>query len=248
MRLALLRAGFLIALVAVWELVARPLDPVLYVAPSTLPQAVGRLLSQPDIPPLLEHLGVTLRAILTAYALAVATGLGLGFVMGFWRVVARAYEPILAALYAVPSVVWYPSLMLLFGLGPASKVAFGFLLGFFPIVLAVLAGIKQADPHLLTVATSMGASRWAIYWKVLLPGMAGTLASGLRSGLALCVVGVLAGELLGSRAGIGYVINHVYNLLKTPEYVALAVIMAAIVLVIDAAAGRAEARVKRWAG
>lgn len=248
MKVLLLRAALLVAVLGAWELIARPLDPILYVAPSTLPQAVLRLLRQPDIPPLLEHLGVTMRAILTAYALAVGAGLSLGFLMGFWRVLQRTYEPILSALYAVPSVVWYPSLMLLFGLGPASKVAFGFLLGFFPIVLSVLAGIQQANRHLVTVAVSMGASRWAIYWKVLLPGMAGTLASGLRSGLALTVVGVLAGELLGSLAGVGYVINYVYNLLRTPEYVALAAIMAAVVLVIDGAAGRVEARVKRWAG
>ncbi|MDR7486971.1 MAG: ABC transporter permease subunit, partial [Armatimonadota bacterium] len=157
-----------------------------------------------------------------------------------------AYEPVVAGLYAVPSVVWYPSLMLLFGLGTASKVAFGFLLGFFPIVLAVLAGVQQVDPHLVTVARAMGAGRWTIYWKVLLPAMAGTLASGLRSGLALCTVGVLAGELLGSRAGVGFMINHVYNLLRTPEYVALAALMAAVALVVDAAAGRVEARVRRW--
>ncbi len=248
MRLALLRTGFLLGLLGAWEIIARPLNPLLYVAPSAIPQAIMRLLSQPDIPPLAEHLGVTLRTILAAYALAVGVGLALGFLLGFWQILARTYEPILAALYAVPSVVWYPSLMLLFGLGPTSKVAFGFLLGFFPIVLAVLAGIQQVDRHLVTVALSMGAGRWAIYWKVLLPGMAGTLASGLRSGLALSVVGVLAGELLGSRAGVGYVINYVYNLLRTPEYVALAVIMAALVLAIDGAAGRLEARVKRWAG
>ncbi len=248
MRDALLRAGFLVALLALWEILARPLNPVLYVAPSALPQAVLRLLGQPDIPPLFEHLSVTLRTILAAYGLAVGAGLALGFVLGFWRTLARTYEPILAALYAVPSVVWYPSLMLLFGLGPASKVAFGFLLGFFPIVLAVLAGIQQVDRHMVTVARSMGAGPWAIYWKVMLPAMGGTLAGGLRSGLALSVVGVLAGELLGSRAGIGYVINHVYNLLRTPEYVALAVIMGALILVIDGAAGRLEARVKQWTG
>jgi len=248
MRLLLWRAAFLGAALAAWEVIARPLNPVLYVAPSSVPGAVLRLLSQPDLPPLAEHLGITLRTIAAAYALAVVVGLGLGFVMGFWPLLAQAYEPIIAGLYAVPSVVWYPSLMLLFGLGPASKVAFGFLLGFFPVVLAVLAGMQQTDRHLVTVARSMGASRWAIYWKVMLPAMAGTLASGLRSGLALSTVGVLAGELLGSRAGVGFLINHVYNLLRTPEYVALAVLVAAVVLVIDVAAGRIEARAKQWSG
>src|SRR5207249_4373374 len=87
-----------------------------------------------------------------AYALAITAGLGCGFALGFNRLVGRAYGPILAALYAVPAVVWYPSLMLFFGLDAASKIAFGFLLGFFPITLAVLAGIRQVSPQLLVVA------------------------------------------------------------------------------------------------
>src|SRR5206468_1545538 len=83
------------------------------------------------------------------YALAVAAGLGCGFVLGMHRLVGRAWGPMLAALYAVPAVVWYPSLMLFFGLDAASKIAFGFLLGFFPIALAVLAGIRQVNPQLV---------------------------------------------------------------------------------------------------
>ena len=75
-----------------------------------------------------------------------------------------------------------------------------------------------------------------------------TLASGLRTGLALSVVGVLVGEILGARSGVGYVLNYVYGLLKTPEYVALVVIVGAVVLAIDTAAGLFEARAKRWAG
>src|SRR5439155_1508237 len=97
-------------------------------------------------------LALTVREIVTAYALAVAAGLGCGFMLGMHRVVGRAWGPMLAALYAVPAVVWYPSPMLFFGLDAASKIAFGFLLGFFPIALAVLAGIRQVNPQLVVVA------------------------------------------------------------------------------------------------
>jgi ABC-type nitrate/sulfonate/bicarbonate transport system permease component len=242
------RGLFLLALLAVWEAAARPLDPVLYVAPSAIPAALLRVLRVQDMPPLPEHLWVTLQEIAAAYALAVTAGLWIGFLLGLRPLLGRIYEPILSALYAIPSVIWYPSLMLFFGLGPASKIAFGFLLGFFPIVLSVLAGVRQVDRHLITVATSLGAGPWAIFRKVVLPGMASTLASGLRTGLALSVVGVLVGEILGSRSGVGYVINYVYGLLRTPEYVALVVIVGAVVLAIDTAAGLFEARAKRWAG
>lgn len=242
------RAAILLGALVVWEVVARPLNPVLYIAPSRLPAALARMLSVRDLPPLTEHVWLTFKEIVAAYALAVAAGLWLGFLLGLRRTLGRIYEPLLAALYAVPSVVWYPSLMLFFGLGSASKIAFGLLLGFFPIVLSVLAGIRQAPQHLITVARSMGATPGAVFRKVMLPAMASTMVGGFRAGLALSVVGVLVGEILGARAGLGYVINYAYGLLMTGEYAVLVMLAAGAVLAIDGAGALLEARVKRWAG
>jgi ABC-type nitrate/sulfonate/bicarbonate transport system permease component len=242
------RLGILVAILAVWEAVAAPLNPLFYIRPSVLPGTLLGMWRVPDLPPLGEHVWLTLREIAGAYVLAVAAGLWLGFLLGLRRTVGRIYEPLLAALYAVPSVVWYPSLMLFFGLGSASKIAFGVALGFFPIVLSVLAGIRQVPATLVTVAQSMGARPFTVFRKVMLPAMASTMVGGLRAGLALSVVGVLVGEILGSRAGIGYVINYAYGLMMTREYAVLALLAAAAVLALDTAGALVEARVKRWAG
>jgi NitT/TauT family transport system permease protein len=94
----------------------------------------------------------------------------------------------------------------------------------------------------------MGAGRWTLFRKVMLPAMASTVVGGLRSGLALSVVGVLVGELLGARAGLGYVINYAYGLMMTAEYAALVVLVAAAVLLLDGVGSVIEGRVKRWAG
>ena len=248
MRVWLWRAALLLAALVVWEISARMLNPMLYVGPSRLPAALGRVLATRDLPPLSGHLWLTLGEIAAAYALAIAGGLWVGFVLGLKQSVGRVYEPLLSTLYAVPSVIWYPSLMLFLGLGPASKIAFGFLLGFFPVTLAVLAGIRQVPATLVTVAVSMGAGQWTVFRKVMLPAMASTLAGGLRTGLALSVVGVLVGELLGARAGLGYVINYAYGLMMTAEYAALVVLVAVAVLLLDGAAALAEQRVKTWTG
>jgi ABC-type nitrate/sulfonate/bicarbonate transport system permease component len=242
------RLAVLLAALAVWEAAAAPLNPLFYVRPSALPGALVQMWRVPELPPLTEHVWLTLKEIAGAYLLAVTAGLWLGFLLGLRTTVGRIYEPLLAALYAVPSVVWYPSLMLFFGLGPASKIAFGVLLGFFPIVLSVLAGIRQVPTTLVTVARSMGARPRTVFAKVMLPAMASTMVGGLRAGLALSVVGVLVGEVLGSRAGLGYVINYAYGLMMTREYVVLAVIAAAAVLALDTAGALVEGRVKRWAG
>jgi ABC-type nitrate/sulfonate/bicarbonate transport system permease component len=242
------RLALLAALFVGWELLARALNPLLYVPPSKVFPALGTILRLEAFPYLPEHLWLTLWEILVAYGLAVAAGLGLGFGLGLWRILGQVYGPILSALYAVPSVVWYPSLMLFFGLDAASKIAFGFLLGFFPIVLTVLAGIRQVDRHLVTVACSMGARPLTLFVKVLVPSMASTLVSGLRAGLALSVVGVIVGEVLGSRTGLGHLLNHTYGLLMTPEYVALVFVAVVIVLAIDGLAALVERRAKRWSG
>ena len=178
--------------------------------------------------------------------MAIAAGLGAGFALGVNRLVGRAYGPILAALYAVPAVVWYPSLMLFFGLDAASKIAFGFLLGFFPITLAVLAGIRQVNPQLLVVARAFGADGVTAFRKVTLPAMLFTLVGGLRTGLALAVIGVIVGEVLGSKSGMGSLINHAYGLFRTPDYIALVVVTLILIVGSDAVAALLERRAQRW--
>ncbi|MGH7391791.1 MAG: ABC transporter permease, partial [Candidatus Rokuibacteriota bacterium] len=203
MRIHAARALVLLVALGAWETVARLGNPYLYVPPSAALPALADVVTLRTYPDLPEHVLLTAREIAVAYGLAVAAGLGVGFALGANRVLGRAYGPVLAALYAVPAVVWYPSLMLFFGLDAASKIAFGFLLGFFPITLAVLAGIRQVSPPLVTVARSFGASPLTVFVKVLVPGMLFTLVGGLRTGLALSVIGVIVGEVLGSKAGLG---------------------------------------------
>ena len=243
---ALARVALLLALLAAWEVGGRAANPLLTVPPSTVLPALWdlvRLRSYPDLP---ASLLLTLREIAAAYALAVLAGLGCGFALAFNRLVGRAYGPILAALYAVPAVVWYPSLMLFFGLDAASKIAFGFLLGFFPVTLAVLAGIRQVNPQLVVVARSYGAGPLTVFARVMVPAMLFTLVGGLRTGLALSVIGVIVGEILGSKAGLGALINHAYGLLRTADYVALVLVTLVLVVGSDVVASLAERRARRW--
>jgi len=244
--IALGRGALVIAGLALWEAVARLANPLLYVPPSAVVPALGRLLALESYPGLLASLGLTVEEILVAYALAVVAGLAGGFALGLNRLAGRTYGPMIAALYAVPAVVWYPSLMFFFGLGAASKIAFGLLLGFFPITLAVLAGIRQVNTHLVAVARVFGASRLRLFTAVMLPGMLFTLVGGLRTGLALTVIGVIVGEILGSKAGMGALINHAYGLFRTADYVALVLVTLVLVVATDALAGLLERRARRW--
>jgi len=240
------RAGLLLVVLGLWETVGRASNPLLAVPPSAVLPALRDLLllrSYPDLP---ANVLLTLREIAAAYALAVVAGLACGFALGFHWLIGRAWGPMLAALYAVPAVVWYPSLMLFFGLDAASKIAFGFLLGFFPVTLAVLAGIRQVNPHLVTVARAYGAGSLTVFVRVMVPAMLFTLVGGLRTALALAVVGVIVGEVLGSKRGMGALINHAYGLLRTADYVALVLVTLALVVGSDVVASLVERRARKW--
>ena len=102
MKLWLGRAVVLVVALLAWEAVARNLDPILYVGPSRLPAALGRVMSVRDLPPLGSHLWLTLGEVVVAFLLAVASGLWVGFVLGLQKTLGRIYEPLLAVLYAVP--------------------------------------------------------------------------------------------------------------------------------------------------
>jgi len=176
-----LRLALLVLLVAAWEIAGRTMNPLLGVPPSAVLPALRDLLllrSYPDLP---ASLALTVREIATAYALAVAAGVGCGFMLGMHRLVGRVWGPMLAAPNAVRAVVWYPALMLFFGLDAASKIAFGFLLGFFPVALAVLAGIRQVNPQLVVVARAYGAGTVTVFRRVMLPAMMFTLVGALRT-------------------------------------------------------------------
>ena len=246
MTIALIRVVIVLILVLAWEIAARFSNPLLAPPPSSVLPALAHTLALESYPELPRHLLFTAREIAVAYAMAVVAGLGIGFALGLYRTLGRAYGPILAALYAVPAVVWYPSLMLFFGLDSTSKIAFGFLLGFFPITLAVLAGIRQVNPHLVMVARAFGARPLATFLKVMVPAMLFTLVGGLRTGLALTVIGVIVGEILGARAGIGSLINHAYGLFRTADYVALVLVTLVLVVASDVIASLVEHRARRW--
>ncbi len=169
------------------------------------------------IPPLfLPPLSASLRVLVTDWS-AYASALWVTIARGLRRVVACVLRghfgrrgcisgsvpalralllPVASSLYAVPIVIVYPILTVWFGIGPASKIAFATLGGFFPTLLATAAGIRTIDPNLLLAARSMGASLPQLVVRVIIPAAIPTVLAGLRLGGVLAIVGVVVSEML----------------------------------------------------
>ena len=112
--------------------------------------------------------------------------------------------PIVLLLFAIPQVSLLPLVILLFGLGPAAKIAFGFSHGVLPIVMNVVAGMRDVKELHLRAARSMGASRMETIRHVILPHAVPSLFTGLRLGMTMTLLGVILAELYVSTGGIGF--------------------------------------------
>jgi ABC-type nitrate/sulfonate/bicarbonate transport system permease component len=242
----LARLAVIAALFILWEVAARWLvDPLFLSPPSQVIASLDKVFGTRGVPAALQ---LTLFELAVAFVLAVAIGLALGLAIGLQPLVRRSFFPIVLLLYGMPQVTILPLFILFFGIGAASKIAFGVTHGVFPVVVTVVAGVQNLKPILLTSARSMGASRWQIFRHVIFPHMVPSFFAGMRLGMSGVLLGVLLAELYVSIAGIGYFTTLFTQNFDPTKLLGLIGVLATMAIVLNAAVRRAENRFARWRG
>ena len=220
-------AFFVLALGGWWAVTAgHRISPLFLPAPERVAMQIGRIVRAPTLP---IDILYTMGSFAVAYALAAVAGLAVGYVVSSRRFLTRVYEPLLASLYAIPIVVFFPTFILFFGTGPNSKIALGALYAFFPIALNTIAGFTQVDGQLLAAARSMGANDAQLLRRVLIPAAFPIVATGMRIAFIACFASILAGEMIASDHGLGHQIAQSGQMMETAKmfiYVTLVVLAA----------------------
>ena len=191
-------------------------------------------------------LRLTLFELFVAFVISVGLGLAIGLAVGLNRVANRSFMPIILLLYGTPKITVLPLFILYFGIGPASKIAFGVAHGMFPIIMTAVAGMQNIKPILLTSARSMGASRWQVFRWVIFPHMIPSFFAGMRLAMSGVLLGVLLAELYVSTAGIGYFTTLFTQNFDPTKLLGLISILAAMAIVLNALVRRVETRFSRW--
>lgn len=233
----LLRIAIIVAVLGTWELVAA--SGLLYrdVVPSlaAIAVALAKTLSDPEF---YLHLGTTFYEIGLALLIGGASGLAVGLALGASRLLARAYEAFLYYLGPTPKIIFFPVMIMWFGVGAGSKVAMGAISCFFPIALNVAAGMRQIDPVLIRVGLSFRANPWQMVSKIYLPAMRHPVINGLRIGLGVALIGTLLAETKLSNRGIGFLVIQAYSLFNMPQMYALLIVLFVIAIGLNALIGR----------
>ena len=233
----LLRIAIILALLAVWEFLAHSGWLYRDVVPSLL--AIGRaladLLTSADY---YFHLGVTAAEIGTALAIGGALGLAVGILLGANRFLSKAFESYLYYLGPTPKIIFFPIMIMWFGVGPESKIALGTLSCFFPVALSVAAGMRQIDKVLIRVGKSFRANSWQMVVKIYLPAMRHPIINGIRLGLGVALIGTLLAETKLSNKGIGFLIIQAYSIFDMPRMYAMLIVLFVLAIGANALVGR----------
>ena len=195
--------AFLLALLALWELLAQAqlINALIIPPPSKILGIFFDLVWSGQIP--LQIL-VSMKRALAGYVLAAAVFVPLGIFMGLSPTVYRFFEVIVEMLRPVPPPVMIPVALLFFGLGDEMKVFVIFFSCAWPILLNTIDGVRGVDWVLLNTARSFGLSRGKIIWQVILPACSPQIMTGLRVSLPIMLILVVISEMVGSTDGIGY--------------------------------------------
>ena len=165
-------------------------------------------------------------------------GLVVGIVLGGSKLMQRAFEPFLYYLGPTPKIIFFPVMIMWFGVGPGSKVAMGAISCFFPIALNVVGGMREIDKVLIRVGQSFRASTLQMVTKIYLPAMRHPLINGVRLGLGVALIGTLLAETKLSNRGIGYLVIQAYSLFNMPQMYALIIILFVVAIGANALVGR----------
>ena len=233
----LVRVAIFLAVLVIWEAVAA--SGLLYrdVVPrlGIIVAAVWKLLSTPDY---YWHLGVTAGEIGTGLLVGGVSGLLVGLVLGANRLLSRAFEAYLYYLGPTPKIIFFPVMIMWFGVGPGSKIAMGAISCFFPIALSTAAGMRQIDKVLIRVGRSFRLNAWQMATKIYLPALRHPIINGVRLGLGVAIIGTLLAETKLSNRGIGFLIIQAYSLFDMPRMYAMLIVLFVLAIGVNALVGR----------
>ena len=173
-----------------------------------------------------QHLSSTLVTMSLGYVIGCALGIGLGLLLGLLPSVHRVLTPYLAAANALPKIALAPLLIILFGLGYASKIPLVAATVLFLTLNATLDGVRSADPDIVESLKVMGATRREEIAKVLLPSALPWVFTGMRISVRYAFTNTILAELIAANSGLGYLIeSHAAKFDATGTYAAVLVLV-----------------------
>lgn len=166
---------------------------------------------------LYEHIGYSVFRVFAGFFFASLIAVPLGILMGTLKVFEGFFEPFIGFIRYMPASAFIPLFILWIGLGEAEKIAVIFFGTFFQQTLMIMDITKNVANDLIDVSYTLGASRKAVFRKVILPASLPGIVDTLRITFGWAWTYLIVAEIVGSTVGLGYMIMQANRFLSTDK-------------------------------
>jgi ABC-type nitrate/sulfonate/bicarbonate transport system permease component len=239
----LIRIGSVVAFFIFWEITGRRADPLFMTYPSAIAVAFWSMTISGELP---GALVATMGPFLLGMAISIAAGIGIGLLIGQFRLAEYILDPFLDALYAIPRVALVPLIMLWFGLGLPGKIVIVVSIAMFPIIVNTYAGVRDVRGALLDIGRAYAATEWQIFFKIILPAALPFIMAGVRLSVGLGVIGIIVAEFFTSLKGLGGLIVIYANQFATAKMFVPLIVIAVLSIALTQGVMWLERRLTGW--
>jgi NitT/TauT family transport system permease protein len=231
-----------VLLLALWQLLAH-LEPLFVARPwataVTLKDWAGNGLLVKNTLPTIEEIGI-------GFAIGMAAGVVLGWLLASVPLLDNATRPYLDVANAIPRIGLAPLFVLWFGLGLESKVILVISVIIFVSMINAYSAVKSIEHEHLLLVKSLGATRWDVARKVWWPSSMPWLLASFRLGAAYAVGAAVVGEFVAASKGLGYLLAYRSSIFDIPGTYAALVLLGALAAILTGAVTLVEKRALGW--
>ncbi|MCA1645418.1 MAG: ABC transporter permease subunit, partial [Chloroflexi bacterium] len=233
----------LLALIGLWQAATTlfRVPPYLVPQPSALATSLSTFYAQ-----LLGEAAQTVAEAAAGFLGGNVLGLGLAIAFVHSRTLERTFLPWMVVLKTLPIVAITPLITLVLGFGAPTIVAIATLISFFPALVNGVRGLRSVAPQSLELLRLLGASGWAVLWRLRLPAAAPDIFAALRVSAPASILAAMVAEWAAANGGLGYLILDAgarYQFLLMWDALLIATMLAVLAF---AAVDFAEGRLIGW--
>lgn len=218
------RLGLLVVFLGIWELFARlnVIDSFITSSPSKIGETILSLIKKDN---LFYHIGITLYETILGFLIAVFVGYAVALVLWWSERLKKILEPYIIVLNSLPKIALGPIIIIWCGSGSKAIILMAVLIGIIVAIMTMLAGFLATDKNKILLLKSMGANKFQILTKVVVPSSIPSFISMLKINVGMAWIGSIMGEYLVSKAGLGYLIVYGGQVFKLDLVMAATVVL-----------------------
>jgi NitT/TauT family transport system permease protein len=195
-----------------------------------------------------QAIGTTMERLALGYAIALVIGVVVGSLVSRIPPLRAAVGSLITGLQTMPSLVWLPFAIILFGL-TTQAILFVVVMAAAPsIANGLIAGVDYTPPLMVKAAAMMGLRRLSLHRHLFLPASLPTFVAGMKQAYAFAWHGLLAGELLvliANRPSLGVLLSTDQDQSDMPSVVAIMIVILILGISVDAAFGVVNRSIRR---